>query len=240
MRRFGLIGYPISHSFSPGYFKEKFKLFKINDATYDLYPLDNIDKFEELTKSDIQGVNVTIPYKEQVIPFLNQLSPEAEEIGAVNVIDLRNDKRIGHNTDAFGFAHSLMPLWGSDKPSHALVLGTGGAAKAVWYVLNKLGISFKKVSRTKGDLTYNEISEDIIKTHRLIINTTPLGMSPYIKTYPNLPYHFIGEKHILFDLVYNPKQTTFLKKGIEKGAVIKNGLEMLQLQADRAWEIWNS
>ncbi|MFT4565266.1 MAG: shikimate dehydrogenase [Saprospiraceae bacterium] len=241
IRKFGLIGYPLSHSFSPGYFADKFKNLDIQDAEYGLYPLADIKAFEGLKKSKIQGINVTIPYKEQIIPYLDELSPAAKAIGAVNVIDLRNDRLVGYNSDAYGFQYSLEPIWkGRSIPSHALVLGTGGAAKAVWYVLESLGIQYKKVSRSKGDLTYEELDKKIMTSHQLIINTTPLGMSPEIYSCPNIPYENISSNHMCFDLVYNPSKTLFLTKSEKQGASIENGLRMLELQAERSWEIWNS
>ncbi len=239
MKKYGLIGYPLSHSFSPGYFAVKFEESEIADCRYDLYPLTEIAEFEDI--QDCLGINVTIPYKEQVIPYLDELSEEAKVIGAVNTIRFLDGKKIGHNTDAYGFANALSPLWESKKqPTKALVLGTGGAAKAVWYVLDQLGISYKKVSRTKGDITYGELTPETIKEHHLIVNTTPLGMSPNDDTCPELPYDGITSDHYLYDLVYNPEKTLFLSQGASRGAVIKNGYQMLELQADRSWEIWNS
>ena len=239
MKKYGLIGYPLSHSFSPGYFAQKFKDEGITDRKYDLYPLQEISEFKNLGL--MSGINVTIPYKEQVMVYLDELSIEAETIGAVNTIKYVNGKKIGYNTDAYGFMHSLSPLWiDRDQPQKALVLGTGGAAKAVWYVLDQLGISFKKVSRTKGDITYKELDKRLIEDHQLIINTTPVGMSPNVDSCPDLPYEGISSDHYLYDLVYNPQKTLFLSKGQANGAVIKNGHEMLELQADRSWEIWNS
>ncbi|MEL6389843.1 MAG: shikimate dehydrogenase [Bacteroidota bacterium] len=239
MRKFGLIGYPLSHSFSPGYFAARFEREGIDDARYDLYPLEEISTFCDLLKDDLQGLNVTIPYKEKVIPFLDELTPAAKAIGAVNVIDLRGGRSTGHNSDVYGFRVSLESCWGK-PPSGALVLGTGGAAKAVWYVLNELRIPFLKVSRSKGDLLYQDITPDHLNTHPLVINTTPLGMSPQVDSCPELPYEALTEQNILFDLVYNPSVTLFLQKGAEVGATVKNGYDMLTLQAERSWEIWNS
>ena len=176
---------------------------------------------------DVHGLNVTIPYKEQVIPYLTGLSPEAEKIGAVNTILFRDEERIGYNTDVYGFEHALTPLWqGREKPKAAMVLGTGGAAKAVWFVLDKLSIPYLKVSRSKGDLLYEAIDEQIIRTHQLIVNTTPLGMSPNLDQCPSIPYDKVTADHILFDLIYNPAISLFLKQGEERGATIKNGLEL--------------
>jgi len=227
-RRYGLIGYPISHSFSPGYFARKFELEAIRDAQYDLYPLKSIDQFSDL--KGLHGVNVTIPYKEAVIPLLD-----------VYTVKFVGTKKVGYNTDVYGFEHSLVSLWQDNPPTRALVLGTGGAAKAVWYVLDRLSIDYHTVSRsTHANLTYGDIDERCIMDHQLIINTTPLGMSPNIHAAPELPYDSISEDHILYDLVYNPEITLFMQNGLDRGAIVKNGLEMLELQADRAWDIWTT
>jgi shikimate dehydrogenase len=241
MRYFGLIGFPLSHSFSKRYFSQKFESEKIA-AQYENYPLKSIEEFPELVRNyNFSGINVTIPYKQDVMQYLDNLSEEAEKIGAVNTIQIRNEKLIGNNTDCYGFEMSLLPFL---KPSHkhALVLGTGGASKAVVFVLEKLGIDWKYVSRTKSNngFTYEELDAEIIKSHYLIINTTPLGMYPNVEECPEIDYDAIGENHLLYDLVYNPEETLFLQKGKSKGATIKNGLEMLHLQAEKAWEIWNS
>ncbi len=243
MRQFGLIGYPLSHSFSKGYFAQKFKKENITDAQYDTFPLENIHLIEQLfnQKSNLFGLNVTIPYKQQVIPFLDSLEEAAAKIGAVNTIKFIDGKKIGYNSDVYGFEMSLKPLL---KKHHnfALILGTGGASKAVEYVLEQLNINFQYVSRTKSEqtITYHEIDEHLMKKATVIINTSPIGMYPNIETAPEIPYQFISVQHLLYDLVYNPEVTLFLKKGIEKGAKTKNGLEMLHLQAERSWEIWNS
>ena len=243
MRQFGLIGYPLSHSFSKGYFAEKFKNENITDAQYDTFPLENIHLIEQLfnQKSNLFGLNVTIPYKQQVIPFLDSLEEAAAKIGAVNTIKFIDGKKIGYNSDVYGFEMSLKPLL---KKHHnfALILGTGGASKAVEYVLEQLNINFQYVSRTKSEqtITYHEIDEHLMKKATVIINTSPIGMYPNIDIAPEIPYQFISEQHLLYDLVYNPEVTLFLKNGIEKGAITKNGLEMLHLQAERSWEIWNS
>ncbi|MEZ5036608.1 MAG: shikimate dehydrogenase [Chitinophagales bacterium] len=243
MRQFGLIGYPLSHSFSKGYFAQKFKKENITDAQYDTFPLENIHLIEQLfnQKSNLFGLNVTIPYKQQVIPFLDSLEEAAAKIGAVNTIKFIDGKKIGYNSDVYGFEMSLKPLL---KMHHnfALILGTGGASKAVEYVLEQLNINFQYVSRTKSEqtITYHEIDEHLMKKATVIINTSPIGMYPNIDIAPEIPYQFISEQHLLYDLVYNPEVTLFLKNGIEKGAKTKNGLEMLHLQAERSWEIWNS
>ena len=237
-RKFGLIGYPLTHSFSPGYFARKFTEEEIADAQYDLYPLSQIDEFTSL--KDIVGLNVTIPYKEQVIPYLDELSDEAKSIGAVNTIHFIDGKKVGYNTDVIGFKDSLEPLLNKEKETSALVLGTGGAAKAVWYVLEQLKIPFYKVSRTKGDISYADITSELIRSSHLIVNTTPLGMSPNIDAAPELPYDALSSQHLLYDLIYNPEKTLFLKQGEIHQARIKNGLEMLILQAEASWKIWNT
>jgi len=247
MHQFGLIGYPLSHSFSKGYFSNKFEEEQIVNCRYENYPLDDIALLPELIKvnPDLKGLNVTIPYKEKVLSFLNEISPEAREIGAVNTIRIEknNDsaKLVGFNTDVYGFLESLKPLLEKHHQS-ALILGTGGASKAVKYALKSLGISYKFVSRNKipEGFTYEELSEDIISKYTLIVNTTPLGTYPKTDEYPPLPWQFIGSNHFLYDLVYNPAVTNFLKQGLEHGSKTKNGLEMLHLQAEQAWKIWNS
>lgn len=237
---FGLIGYPLEHSFSKKYFTQKFEKEKIN-ARYENFPLKSIREFPELIKNNsFSGMNVTIPYKQEVIPYLDELSDEAAKIGAVNTIRFMGGKLQGNNTDCHGFEMSLLPFL---KPNHqkALVLGTGGASKAVVYVLDKLGISWKYVSRNpvEGGYTYGELTREIVESYPVIINTSPLGMYPKTDSCPELDYEGITSGHLLYDLVYNPEETLFLKKGKEKGAAIKNGLEMLYLQAEKAWEIWN-
>ena len=242
MRKYGLIGYPITYSFSPSYFKNKFEVEGIEDAQYDLYPLKHIDEYQDLKGK--AGLNVTIPYKEQVIPFLDELDQTAEEIGAVNTIKfLPNGKTKGFNTDIYGFEHSLKPLWeGRSKPASALILGTGGASKAIQYVLNKLGIHFQRISRKegKGDMTYMEINNTILTEYSLIVNTTPLGTYPKVDAAPDLPYVGLTSRNKLYDLVYNPEKTLFLKRGLVQNCQVKNGLEMLHLQAEKAWEIWTT
>jgi len=239
MRKYGLIGYPLKHSFSPGYFKDKYEKENIKDARYDLYPLEDIKEVTKLLDGSMNGFNVTIPYKKKVIKFIDELDPVAAAIGAVNTVRIRDGKSIGFNTDVYGFEESLKTCFKRSKPSHALILGDGGATRAVKYVLGKLGIEHQVVSRKEGFLNYSDLDEELIKEHRLIINTTPLGMSPNLDTCPDLPYEHIGADHILFDLVYNPAKTLFLQKGEDQKATIKNGLEMLHLQAERSWEYWN-
>lgn len=247
MKKFGLIGFPLTHSFSKRYYDAKIERLQLTDVAYDLYPIEAITLFPRLIAGDPQlmGMNVTIPYKIQVMPFLNGLSPEAEAIDAVNCIRIERSERqnpvlTGYNTDVYGFAESLKPLL---KPWHrqALVLGNGGAAKAVRYALTQLGIGYRVVSRSPetGDYTYTQLDAGIIAAHPLIVNTTPLGTHPAVDGYPDIPYGYITDRHLLYDLVYNPAETAFLQKGLAQGAVVKNGLEMLELQAERNWEIWN-
>lgn len=242
MPKFGLIGYPLTYSFSPGYFKEKFTDNGIKDTFYDLYPLEKVDSFCSLIDSGkLKGLNVTIPYKESVIPFLDDLAQEAKNIGAVNTIKIEDGKTKGFNTDVYGFEHSLIPLL---KKHHkkALILGTGGASKAVCFVFDKLNIDYKMVSRTPSDnqLSYKSINQKIIDEFGIIVNTTPLGTHPDIDQCPDIPYEYLNDLHLLYDLVYNPSESLFLKKGKAQNSIIKNGYEMLCLQADKAWEIWNS
>jgi shikimate dehydrogenase len=244
MKRYGLIGYPLSHSFSQKYFTDKFQQEGIAGCVYENFPLASIDEFAALIQNnpDLNGLNVTIPYKEKVIPFLTAQSNVVKTIGACNCIRIENGELTGHNTDVVGFEESLRPLL---QPHHkkALVLGTGGAAKAVHYVLDKLGIAFYEVSRTPANtrqISYQQVDEAVIKEHEVIINTSPLGMYPKIDECPPLPYQALTSKHYLFDLVYNPAKTLFLQKGEEQGAAIKNGHDMLIVQAEESWRIWNA
>lgn len=239
MRKYGLIGFPLKHSFSPGYFKVKYEKEGITNARYDLYLLEDIHEVADLLDGRLAGFNVTIPYKKDVISYIDELDPVSEAIGAVNTVRIINGKSKGYNTDVYGFEESLKSCFHKSKPDHALILGDGGATRAVKYVLDKLNISYKVVSRKKGYLNYSDLNKDIVVSHHLIINTTPLGMSPNLDTCPNIPYEYISQHHILFDLVYNPEKTLFLQKGEKRGAVIKNGLEMLHLQAEKSWEYWN-
>ena len=237
--KFGLIGYPLEHSFSPDYFSKKFKNLGIENSEYLAYPIENIIQVNKIFKKGVVGLNVTIPYKEQVIPFLDELSDEAFEIEAVNTIKITEGKKVGYNTDVYGFEKSLKSLLGSNKIENALILGTGGASKAIKFVLNKLNINFTIVSRNPNYLMYSQLTEEIIRENKLIINTTPLGMYPKIEECPDLPYSALSEKHFLYDVVYNPEKTLFLKKGELHKCSIKNGYEMLILQAEKSWEIWN-
>jgi shikimate dehydrogenase len=242
MKVFGLIGYPLSHSFSKGFFAEKFQKEGINDCIYENFPLEDISQFPALLEQqpDLRGLNVTIPYKEAVLPWLDELSPAAEQIKAVNCIQFHEGIRIGFNTDVMGFKRSLQPLL---KPHHtnALVLGTGGAAKAVMFVLQELNIPYTAVSRRAHDgvITYNMLDKDIMTAHTIIINTSPLGMYPQVDAAPPIPYELITKHHLLYDLIYNPAETLFLKQGAGRGAAVKNGHEMLVLQAEASWDIWN-
>jgi shikimate dehydrogenase len=242
MTKYGLIGYPLSHSFSKKYFTEKFERESIQDHVYELFPIENIDQLPALLKAEtvLKGLNVTIPYKEQVLPFLDEQSDVVKDIQACNCICIRDGKLIGYNTDVLGFEKTLERQL-SVTHKQALVLGTGGAAKAVHYVLRKKGIDYLEVSRTKGEgnITYNELDKKIMESHTLIINTTPLGMYPNVDEAPSIPYHLLNETHYLYDLVYNPAKTKFLVEGEQRGALIENGADMLVIQADASWDIWN-
>lgn len=240
MRKFGLIGYPLSHSFSKKYFTEIFSKEGI-DAEYANYPIEDISMVKALFKDPLlEGLNVTIPHKEAVIPFLDELSEAVKEIGACNCIRIRDGKTMGFNTDVLGFERSLekklRPV--NDK---ALVFGTGGAAKAVCYVLRQRKIPFQQVSRSRKDgiISYADISPDMMRQYKLLINTTPLGMYPETEVCPELPYEAITPDHYLYDLVYNPAKTLFLQKGEERGAVVENGHDMLIIQANESRKIWD-
>jgi shikimate dehydrogenase len=240
MRKFGLIGYPLSHSFSKKYFTEIFSKEGI-DAEYANYPIEDISMVRDLFEDPLlEGINVTIPYKEAVIPYLDELSEAVKEIGACNCIRIRNGKTKGFNTDVLGFERSLekklRPV--NDK---ALVLGTGGAAKAVCYVLKQRKIPYQQVSRNRKEdiISYDDVGPEMIRQYRLLINTTPLGMYPNVDVCPALPYEAITSDHYLYDLVYNPEKTLFLQKGEERGAVIENGHDMLIIQANESRKIWN-
>ena len=238
MRTFGLIGKSLSHSFSSSYFNEKFFKEGITNTEYLNFELHDISEFTQLIKTHkLSGLNVTLPYKESIIPFLDELSEDAKRIGAVNTIEIVNGKHIGHNTDIIGFKQSLSPIL--DGRDSALILGDGGAAKAVKSALNQLNISHKTVSR-KGLFNYSDISIQDIEFNSIIINATTLGMSSEIENYPKIPYEVLTEKHLLFDLIYNPSETLFLKYGRAHMARTKNGLEMLQIQAEASWNIWNT
>lgn len=242
MREFGLIGFPLSHSFSAGYFNEKFVREQIAGCTYTNFPIPDIHSLPELLRlrPQLAGLNVTIPYKQQVIPFLDFQTGLVKETGACNCIRIEKGVKTGHNTDIAGFEHALQP--GLKNHHHkALVLGTGGASAAVRFVLGRLGIGYRSVSRrpAAGQLAYHEINEDILAEYRLIINTTPLGTFPRTDECPPLPYEALTPDHYLFDLVYNPAETLFLQKGKAVGATIRNGYAMLVKQAEESWRIWN-
>ena len=209
------------------------------DAAYEAFPIENISQLPVLLKQypALQGLNVTIPYKQAVIPYLHELDATARAVGAVNCIRIRDGRLKGFNTDCIGFSVTLQPLLGPGV-LQALVLGTGGAAKAVMYALRQLGIPYKTVSRSGGDLQYDKLSAPLVADHQLVINTTPLGMYPAVADCPALPYEALGPQHILYDLVYNPAETLFLKKGKEQGATVKNGYDMLIAQAEAGWAIW--
>jgi shikimate dehydrogenase len=242
-RQYGLIGKNISYSFSKKYFTEKFALGNLIDCSYENFDLQSIEEFPMLITNnpELKGLNVTIPYKEAVIPYLDRLSKTAAQIGAVNVIRFtKKGKLKGYNSDYFGFMKSLQPLL---QPHHkkALILGTGGAAKAVAFALDQLGILYTYVSREEkeGMIDYDRINATTFDNYQIIINCTPLGTSPDTKAFPPIPFNFFTEKHIAFDLIYNPEESQFLKKAKKKGAITKNGYEMLVLQAEKAWKIWN-
>jgi shikimate dehydrogenase len=246
MKRFGIIGYPLAHSLSKKYFTEKFEKLGLKDHVYAIFPMENISAFPGLVRDTpgLAGLSVTIPHKETVIPFLNELDETARGIGAVNCIHITGNNLKGYNTDAFGFRQAIKPFW---EPRHerALILGTGGSSKAIAYVLKQLGVPFYFVTRNKAEngpnnvFTYNELDRNIISAFNFIINCTPVGMSPNADTCPPIPYGFVTPDHFCFDLVYNPAETLFLKKAKEKGALTQNGLTMLHQQAEKAWEIWN-
>ncbi len=243
MRKFGLIGKDISYSFSQNYFKTKFSSENITDASYENFDIPNIESVKTiLENSQIAGLNVTIPYKESIIPYLDKLHKKAKKIGAVNTIKLNKKQQlVGYNTDCYGFKKSLKP-WLQSVHKQALILGTGGASKAIAFTLNELGISYQFVSRSsenESHLTYKYLTESIISEHLIIINCTPLGTFPNILNAPKIPYEFLTKNHILYDLIYNPEETQFLKQGRLKNATTINGLQMLKFQAEKAWQIWN-
>jgi shikimate dehydrogenase len=244
MRKFGLIGYPLSHSFSPAYFAQKFADDGIVGCSYDSFPIEDINKLPGLLQDspELEGINVTIPYKKSVIPFLSDSTEPVIKMGACNCIKIKNGRLTGYNTDVTGFEKSLSPKLESSH-TRALILGTGGSAAAVEYVLEKLSIDFLFVSRKNASdkkvITYQGLNKEILNQYSLIINTTPVGMYPSIETYPDIPYQFLSPRHYLFDLVYNPAETLFLKKGAEMGAITKNGSDMLVIQAEESWKIWN-
>ncbi len=245
-KKFGLIGQTVSHSFSKVYFDEKFFREGLRDFRYDLYPLDTIDDIKTLLSEnpELVGLNVTIPYKEKVIKFLGEIDADAKRIGAVNVIQIRDGKLKGFNTDSDAFLDTLTKWFKHSADSKALILGTGGSSKAVQEALAKLGIQYETVSREEGKATYTyeqlEKNPAAISSANLIINTTPLGMSPNNNSVPPINYELITADHYVYDLIYNPARTMFLQKAEMRGAKIKNGLEMLHIQAEKAWAIWNN
>ena len=245
MNVYGLIGYPLGHSFSKKYFTEKFERESIKDCMFEAFPIPSIDEFTALLKAnpDLKGLCVTIPYKEQVLKYIDELSEEVKAIGATNSICIKDNKLTAYNTDIAGFRQSFQKLL---QPHHtkALVLGTGGASKAVQYVLCQLGIEYlivsRNVSTTAGTILYDDINEALMNENSVIINCTPVGMWPNENSCPAIPYELITSKHYLYDLVYKPDETLFMQRGKNKGAITKNGYEMLLIQAEESWRIWNS
>jgi shikimate dehydrogenase len=247
MRKYGLIGYPLGHSFSVKYFTEKFDDEHITDCSYENFPLDDINKFPPLLKDnpDLYGLNITIPYKTQVLEYVDVRDTAVDEIGAANVLKIKregdNTKVYGFNSDVTGIRDSILPHL-TKNLKNALILGTGGSSRAVAWTLKKMGINYTFISRDQkpGAICYGEINSNIISSIQLIINTTPLGMYPDITSCPELDYNLLDKRHILFDLVYNPEMTTFLRSGQERGCSIITGLKMLYSQAEKSWEIWNN
>lgn len=244
MKRFGLVGYPLGHSYSKGFFQKKFKELGL-DYSYELFEMEYLNAFSALwlQYDDLIGVNVTVPYKEKVLKYLDKQDNSVIKVGAANVVMRQSGKLIGFNTDYMAFKQSLSN-WIGSFDGEALILGSGGASKAVQAALSDLKIPFNQVSRktTSGDYTYQQLhtNPEIIQRFHLIINTTPVGMYPDNESSPDIPYDQLGENHYLYDLVYNPEKTTFLNNGLKKGSQIKNGMEMLEMQAERSWEIWNN
>lgn len=247
MKKLGLIGYPLEHSFSPGYFAEKFRREVVKDYNYQAFPLKSIKDVNKLLKTEplLMGFNVTSPYKKQILPFLYEIDRDAIDVWAVNTVKVTRMKSRtllkGYNTDTYGFIKSISPLL-NKAHTKALVLGTGGAAGAAKFCLQKLGLEVQMVSRTPGVefLGYTDLNESILREYKVVVNATPLGTHPNVDQSPDIPYEFIGERHLCFDMVYNPSETQFLCRSKEQGAVVKNGLEMLELQAEKSWEIWTS
>jgi len=241
-KQYGLLGKNISYSFSRGYFSEKFTQLQLHNHSYENFDLEDISELKTvLSKNNIAGLNVTIPYKEAVIPYLDDLDETAKEIGAVNTIKFTKKGLKGYNTDAYGFQQAISKHL-KDVHKNALILGTGGASKAIAYVFKQLEIPFKFVSRNpeKNQISYSELNRKTIQEHLVIVNCSPVGTYPHINDKPNIPYEGLGENHLLFDLIYNPDRTAFLKMGENAGGAIENGLCMLEFQAEKSWEIWNS
>lgn len=240
--KFGLVGKDISYSFSRGYFAEKFRQLGLENHSYVNFDLAEIESFEKILSEnpEVKGLNVTIPYKEAVLPYLAKLDPKAEKIGAVNTIKVTRNGLVGYNTDCYGFQKSIEPFL---KKHHtkALILGTGGASKAIAFVFEALEIEYRFVSRypKKEQLSYSNLDKEILEAFAILVNSTPLGTHPNIHEKPDIPYSYLGKEHLLFDLIYNPKKTAFLSEGESRGASICNGYHMLELQAEKAWEIWN-
>ena len=245
MKLYGLIGYPLGHSFSKKYFTAKFENEGLGDCHFNLFPLEDINQFPELLTQNeaLRGLAVTIPHKQAIIPFLDNISPEAAKVGAINCIQFKAGKLTGFNTDVVGFEKSFMPL---RKAYHekALVLGTGGASKAVQYILHKCSVPFTLVSRVgqaeKGILNYAAVTQHLMNEHLIVINCSPLGMAPNENSKPAIPYEFVTSQHYFYDLVYGPNETAFLREGRIKGATVKDGYEMLMLQAEENWRLWNA
>ncbi len=240
--RFGLIGRNISYSFSQGYFTKKFEKLDLQGYSYENFDLRDIGEFPEIitNENDIKGLNVTIPYKEAIIPYLDILSKKAKKIGAVNTIKFTKKGLKGYNTDIYGFKKSITPFL-KKHHTRALILGTGGASKAVAFVFDEIDIAYTFVSRNADSrqVSYGDLDQKILKDFTVLVNCTPLGTHPNIDDRPNIPYQYLSKKHLLFDLIYNPVKSAFLKEGEKQGAAISNGLRMLELQADKAWKIWN-
>lgn len=249
MKTYGLIGYRLGHSFSRKFFTEKFERENLPEHEYVNFELDSINDFPAIFEQgkDICGLNCTIPYKQQIVQYMDEIDAEAAEIGAVNTVKItnRNGKQSlkGFNTDLYGFENSLRPMLG-EKHRKALILGTGGASKAVKYSFDRLGISYlsatTKENPGESEINYSELDEQLMNEYLIVVNATPLGTFPRVETCPDIPYQFISSDHVLYDLVYNPEETLFMKKGKAQGAKTKNGLEMLHLQALKSWEIWNA
>lgn len=244
MHLYGLLGYPLTHSFSQRYFTEKFKEMRLTEShAYQNFAIPSIEQFPQLLNEHpfLKGFNVTIPYKKQIIPFLGEMNDAVREMGACNCVQIKDGKLFGYNTDIIGFEQSLQPFL-RPSHSHALILGTGGAAAAVAYVLRKIKIPYLFVSRKEADLTiqYNQVDAAVLKKHTLIINTSPVGQYPDIAASPDIPYESLGPDHHLFDLIYNPETTRFMELGLQQGATVQNGFKMLVLQAEESWRIWNS
>lgn len=238
MKIFGLIGVNLEHSFSKKYFDNKFSELKLHENKYENFEINDLESLKKLlTQNDIRGLNVTIPFKKKIISYLDKVSEDAKEVNAVNTIKIINGKMLGYNTDTIGFEKSINKIL--NNRNKALILGDGGASNAVKYVLKKKNIKYTTVTRN-GEINYKSLNDEVIKESDLIINTTPLGTFPKINSFPKINYKMLNSKHLLYDLVYNPELTLFLKKGLEKGCKIKNGLEMLEMQAEESWKIWNN